>query len=129
MNPYEIAVIYHPDLEIDLSKATAKVEKVFTEAGGKITKTDDWGKRKLAYPVAKQQHGIYVFYSVELSPQKVRKVEEELKIADEVIRYLIIKVDLQAIKKAETAKALKAKKLAAAEPGDDDDNDSEDDKE
>jgi small subunit ribosomal protein S6 len=115
---YEITVIYHPDLEIDLSKAADKVQKIFAEAGGEIAKTDDWGKRKLAYPIDKQSHGIYLFYLLKLSPDKVRKIEEKLKITDEVIRYLIVRVDLRAIKKAEEAKAKKAKKLKAEDEND-----------
>ncbi|MET0779200.1 MAG: 30S ribosomal protein S6, partial [Candidatus Saccharimonadales bacterium] len=55
MNGYEIAVLYHPDLEIDLEKATTKVEKIFTDNGGKVVNVDNWGKRKLAYPVKKNE--------------------------------------------------------------------------
>ena len=40
MNQYEVAVLYHPDLEIDLDKAAAKVEKIFTDNGGKVVNTD-----------------------------------------------------------------------------------------
>ena len=53
MNQYEVAVLYHPDLEVDLSKAEEKVTKLFTNNGGKVVGTDNWGKRKLAYPIKK----------------------------------------------------------------------------
>jgi small subunit ribosomal protein S6 len=123
MSQYEIAVLYHPDLEIDLDKAEKKVQKIFSDNGGKVTATDNWGKRKLAYPIAKQEHAVYVFYTVEMPGEGVSKVEGLLNIADEVIRFLITKPDLKAIAKAEAAKAEKAKK--AAERGDraDDDKD------
>ncbi len=124
MNQYEIAVLYHPDLEIDLDKATKKVEKILTDNKGKITNVDNWGKRKLAYPINKQEHAVYVFYTVELPPENVNKVEGTLNITDEVIRYLIVKPDLKAIAKAEAAKAEKAKK--AAERGDKGGDDDED---
>ena len=116
MNQYEIAVLYHPDLEIDPDKATAKVEKIFTGNGGKITNVDNWGKRKLAYRIKKNEHAVYVFYTVELPAESVRKVEAVLNITDEVIRFLITRPDLKAIAKAEALKAEKAKK--AAERGD-----------
>lgn len=116
MNQYEIAVLYHPDLEVDLSKAEERVKKVITGNGGKVVSTDNWGKRKLAYPIKRQEHAVYVFYTVELPAEGVRKVESTLNITDEVIRYLVTRPDLKAMAKAEAARAEKAKK--AAERGD-----------
>jgi small subunit ribosomal protein S6 len=126
MNQYEIAVVYHPDLEVDMSKAEEKVSKIITDEGGKITKTDSWGKRKLAYPIKKQEHGIYVFYTVEIDPSKLQKVESTLNITDELIRYLIVKLDLKAIARADAAKADKAKKAAARGDRASDDNEEQD---
>ncbi|HSX34877.1 MAG TPA: 30S ribosomal protein S6 [Candidatus Saccharimonadales bacterium] len=112
MNQYEIAVLYHPDLEIDLEKATSRVEKIFTDNGGSVANTDNWGKRKLAYPIKKNESAVYVIYTVDLPAESVRKVESTMNITDEVIRFLITKPDLKAIAKAEALKALKAKKAA-----------------
>ena len=112
MNKYELAVLYHPDLEIDLEKATDKVEKIFTDNGGKVVNVDNWGKRKLAYTIKKNEHAVYVFYTVELPAESVRKIESVLNITDEVIRFLITRPDLKAIAKAEALKAEKAKKAA-----------------
>ena len=108
MNQYEVAILYDPDLEIDLEKATSRVEKIFTDNGGKIVKVDNWGKRKLAYPIKKHETGIYIFYTVDFPPATIQKVEKTLNITDEVIRLLITKPDLKAIAKAEAAKAEKA---------------------
>lgn len=113
MNQYEIAVLYHPDLEIDLDKATTRVEKIFTDNGGKVVGVDNWGKRKLAYPIKKNEHAVYVFYTVELPAESVRKVESTMNITDEVVRFLITRPDLKAIAKAEALKAEKAEKAAA----------------
>ena len=125
MNQYELAVLYHPDLEVDLSKAEERVKKIVADSGGKITGTDNWGKRKLTYPIDKQEHAIYVFYTLEMPGEGVKKVESTLNITDEVIRYLIVKQDLKAMAKAAAAKEEKAKK--AAERGDRaDDNDDRD---
>lgn len=129
MAQYEVAVLYHPDLEVDLTKAEEKVTKIFTANGGKVVSTDNWGKKKLAYPIAKQEYAVYVFYTVEMPGEGVQKVESTLNITDEVIRFLITKPDLKAIAKAEAAKAEKAKK--AAERGDragDDEESDEDEK-
>ena len=125
MNQYEIAVLYHPDLEVDLSKAEEKVTKLINDNGGKIIATDNWGKRKLAYTIKKQEHAIYVFYTVEMPGEGIKKVESTLNITDEVVRYLISRPDLKALAKAEAAKVEKAKK--AAERGDRANDDDEKD--
>jgi len=119
-NQYEIAVLYHPDLEIDLDKATARVEKIITDNGGEITNTDNWGKRKLAYDIKGNEHAVYVFYTAQLPAESVRKIESLLNITDEVLRFLIVRPDLKKIAKAEALKAEKAKKAAerAARNGD-----------
>lgn len=122
MNTYEIAVLYHPDLEIDLGKAEDRVKKIIADNKGEIKKTDNWGKRKLTYPINKQDFAVYVFYTVELPGESVAKVEQTLNITDEVIRFLITRPDLKAIAKAEAAHEQKAKKAAergAAEEDDD----------
>ena len=124
MNQYEVAVLFDPGLEVDLEKATSRVEKILADNGGKVVNTDNWGKRKLAYPIKKQESAIYVFYMVEMPGESVKKVESTLNITDEVIRFLITRPDLKAIAKAEAAKAEKAKK--AAERGESNDNDEED---
>lgn len=127
MNQYEIAVLYHPDLEIDLDKAVTKVTKIVTDNGGKIVNSDNWGKRKLAYPIAKQDFAVYVIYTVEMPPTGVAKVESTLNITDEVIRFLITRPDLKAIAKAEADKIEKAKKEAERTDRDDDEDDESDD--
>jgi small subunit ribosomal protein S6 len=125
VNQYEIAILYDPDLEIDLEKATSRVEKIFTDNGGKITNTDNWGKRKLAYPIGKSESAVYVFYTVELPGDAVRKIESTLNITDEVIRFLITRPDLKAIAKADAEKA----KQAARRSSDDSDEESDDNEE
>lgn len=113
MNQYELAVIYDPGLELDLDKATTKAEKIIAEVGGKIINTDNWGKRKLAYPINKQEHGIYVFYTLELPADGPHKLERALNITDEIIRFMITRPDLKAAAKAEALKAEKAAKATA----------------
>lgn len=130
MNQYEIAVLYHPDLEIDLEKATTKVEKIITDSGGKITKADNWGKRKLAYAIKKQEFAIYVFYTVEMPADAAAKIDQAFNITDEVIRFMITRPDLKAQAKAEALKAEKAKKAAErAEKGASDEKADASDKE
>jgi len=125
---YELAILYHPDLEVDLTKAEEKVVKIITEKSGKIVSSDNWGKKKLAYPIKKQDHAVYIFYTVELLPQNVGKVEAVLNITEEVIRYMIIRPDLKAIDKAAKLKVEKAEK-AALRNGSEDSEDKDETKE
>lgn len=126
MNQYEIAVLYHPDLEVDLSKAEERVTKIISDNGGKITATDNWGKRKLAYDIKANEHAVYVFYTVDIEPTKVQQIETTLNITSEVIRFLITKPDLRAKAKAEALKAEKAEQAAKRGDAPDEDDKEED---
>jgi small subunit ribosomal protein S6 len=130
MDKYELAVLFHPDLEIDLEKATKQVKKLVDAAGGKITATDNWGKRKLAYKIAGHEHAVYVFYTLELPAQGVRTLNDALNITGEVIRFLITKPDVKAIAKAEAMKVSRDKRLSQMKDvEEDDDEDDSDDEE
>lgn len=120
MNQYEIAILYHPSLEVDLTKAEEQILKIFANSKAKVINTDNWGKRKLAYTIKKQEHAIYVFYTLEIDPTEIKKIETTLNITDEIIRYLIVKPDLKAEAAAEAEKQRKAKN------DHDDDNDRAD---
>ncbi len=120
---YELAVLYHPDLEIDLEKAEKQVEKLVSDAGGKITDTDNWGKRKLAYKIGTHEHAVYVFYTVDLPGEGVSALNNALNITDEVIRFLITKVDHKAIAKAEAMKANRDKRVANSDESEEDEED------
>lgn len=103
---YELALLYHPDLELDLDKTNAKIEKLITDQGGEVKGKDVWGKRKLTYKIKAQARAIYVFYNLEIDGQKgLAKLEASLNICDEVIRYLMTKPDLKAIARAKDFKA------------------------
>lgn len=93
MRNYEVAVVLHPDLEIDLAATLEKIEAVFTKNGAKINKKDNWGKRKLAYTIKKQDWGIYVIYEISIDPSKVSKINQVLRITEEVMRYLVVSLE------------------------------------
>lgn len=93
---YELTLLFHPDLEIDLEKPQKKVEKIIAENSGKIVKKDNWGKKKLAYLIKKQEFAVYEFMEVSVLPQNASKIQGLLNITDEVIRYLMVEKDLKA---------------------------------
>lgn len=93
---YELTVLFHPDLEIDLEKPLKKVDGIITENGGKVLHSDSWGKKKLAYSIKKQDFAVYVLLEVEIAPKNANKVQSLLNITDEVLRYLMVEKDLKA---------------------------------
>ena len=125
MDTYELTVLFHPDLEIDLEKANKQVEKLVSDAGGSIKEIDNWGKRKLAYTIAGHEHAVYVVYTLELPGQGVRTLNDALNIAGEVIRFLIVKPDVKAIAKAEAMKENRDKRLANMTSDEDEAKDEE----
>jgi small subunit ribosomal protein S6 len=99
MRPYEMVVLLHPDLEIDIDTPIAKVIGLVENAGGKVTKKDNWGKKRLAYPIKKQQFAIYAYLDLDLPTEQVRQLESSLLITEEVMRFLIVNRLPQASKK------------------------------
>jgi small subunit ribosomal protein S6 len=126
MHDYEVAVLYHPDLEVDLSKAEAKFASIITSNKGEVVSSDSWGKRKLAYQIKKLDYAVYVICTVKLPAASVAKVEYTLNITDEVIRFLIVKIDHKERAKAEAAREDREKKAAErASRGEEDKADEE----
>ncbi len=113
MKEYELTVLIHPDLEADLDTPLAKVRDIVTGAGGTITREDNWGKKKLAYAINREEFAVYVYMDVELPADAPLKISNTLNITEEVLRYLLVKVD----PKARAALAEQAKK--AEETSDD----------
>ena len=87
---YELVVLLHPDLEIDVETPITKVEGLVQAAGGRITKKDNWGKKRLAYKIAKQDFAIYVYFEIAIDPTKVRDLENTILITEEVLRHILV---------------------------------------
>ncbi|MEK9156589.1 MAG: 30S ribosomal protein S6 [Patescibacteria group bacterium] len=64
--------------------------KLVENAGGKVEKTQNLGKIKLAYPIKRQRHGVYAMLYVEVSSDQMKKLDQNLRLADEVVRHMLI---------------------------------------
>lgn len=104
MQEYELTVLVHPDRESELEKALTVVRELVTNNGGTVVKEDNWGKKKLAYRIAKQDFAIYLVMDVELPADAPLKISNALNISEDVIRYLLVKVDSKERAKLEAAK-------------------------
>lgn len=117
MRSYELVVLLHPDLEIDADAPIAKLEKLVETAGGKTTKRDNWGKRRLSYRVKHQDFAIYVYFELQLDPAQVPGFERNLLLAEEVMRHIIVQKEVAkpAISASKPSAAAKVKALEARE--------------
>lgn len=104
MKEYELTVLIHPDLEADLETPLEKVRSIIKNAGGEITKEDNWGKKKLAYAINREDFAVYVYMDVKLPADAPLKISNTLNITDEVLRYLLVTVDEKGRKALEEAK-------------------------
>lgn len=94
MRDYEIVLVVHPDLdETALKGLVEKVQGWVTEAGGSISKTDYWGKRRMAYRIRKQKEGQYVLIQTLMSPTFGVELERNLRIQEAIMRFMVIAVN------------------------------------
>jgi small subunit ribosomal protein S6 len=94
MRDYELAFIIQPT--VDEEGVTGVVEKVtqyVQTVNGEVTSVDVWGRRNLAYPINNHREGIYVLVQAKLPPASLIELERNLKLSEEIIRYLLVKAE------------------------------------
>ena len=118
MRRYEVAIILAPTLtEDEVEQSTETFKKAAEEKGAQIADIEQWGKRKLAYPIQKHTEGIYVIVTLEeLSAEAVSELERRFKVSDSVIRFLTVRLDLD-LKRAEKLKSRRQEKKGRTVPG------------
>lgn len=112
MGKYELLYIVHPDLESSIDKITDRIRTYIESRGGKITYEENWGKRKLAYVISKTDVGIYILWYFEAPKDALSKVERDLRLTEEVIRYMLLAIEE---KKKKTVKAKKKEVIETIE--------------
>ncbi len=111
MNTYETVFILNPVLSAEQVGETVKKFKSIIDAqGGKVSHTEDWGLRKLAYPIEKKKSGFYQMLEFDMPGEGIRNLEVELKRDERVMRFLSVALDKYAKEYAEKRKGkLKSK--------------------
>lgn len=104
MRKYELTVLMRPDLESDIEAPINKVRDIVKKAGGEIKKEDNWGKKKLAYKIRKEDFAIYVYMDIVLPADAPLKISNTLNITEEVLRYLLVLADEKTQKLADEDK-------------------------
>lgn len=115
MKEYELTVLFHPDLEMNIDPALDKVKKLIATNGGEIKKEEVDGKKRLSYPIKGQEFAVYYFFTVALPAEAPAKLSSTLNITDEVLRYLLVRADVNREKMAEKAEKEETKEETKAE--------------
>jgi len=98
MNQYETVFIMTPVLSEDQMKETVKKYKDFlVNDGAKVVFEDNWGLRKLAYPIQKKSTGFYYLFEFQADGDLITKLELDLKRNERIIRFLTVKLDKHAV--------------------------------
>lgn len=91
---YELMVILKPLLPEDIrSGIQSKLEKFIKDHKGEVQNLDVWGKKHLAYPINKHEEGYYMVYNLTLDPNFSDKFQNELKLMNDILRFILIKLD------------------------------------
>ena len=94
MNKYELALVVSAKVEDEVRNATVeKAKEYITRFGGTVTEVEDWGKKRLAYEVQKMREGFYYFIQFEAEPSVPAQIEQNVRIMDNVLRFLCVKKD------------------------------------
>ena len=94
MKKYELALVVNAKIEDDARAAVVeKAKEYITRAGGTVTEVEDWGKKKLAYEIQKMNEGFYYFIQFDAEPDVPAAVEADVRIMDNVLRFLCVKKD------------------------------------
>ena len=92
MRPYEVGVILRADLSNDALTGLMETVKGWIESNdGVIDQVNNWGRRRLAYPINKQRDGYYVFFKTSMPPSSTSEIERNLRLSENVLRFLVIR--------------------------------------
>jgi small subunit ribosomal protein S6 len=91
---YELVYILPPDTtEQQATDLHTQIEQVVGRMHGQIEKTENWGRRRLAYEIGHQKEGVYVLEVVNGSGELMKELDRRLRVMDQVIRHLVVRVD------------------------------------
>jgi small subunit ribosomal protein S6 len=97
---YELGFILNPEVSEEQTGAILeRIEKIVKNYDGQVVKVNQWGRRRLAYPIEHHRDGYYVFIDMILTPETVLELDRTLKVSEEVMRHLVKRRDPKAVQK------------------------------
>ncbi|MFM7065688.1 MAG: 30S ribosomal protein S6 [Gammaproteobacteria bacterium] len=93
MRHYEIVVLVHPDQSEQVPAMVERYQALITAGGGQVHRFEDWGRRQLAYPIAKVHKAHYLLLNIETDQKTLDELSGAFRFSDAVLRHLCIKMD------------------------------------
>src|ERR671913_366418 len=91
---YELVYVVSPDASDEqIADLHTQVEAIIQRIGGELEKTENWGRRKLAYEIGRHKEGTYVLEVINGGGELMKEIDRRLKVSDLVIRHLVVRVD------------------------------------
>jgi len=89
--PYELLVIFKAaGTEAELTQAAKQVEEPIRKLGGRLDHSSSWGRRRLAYRIARQQEGVYHLFQFHLGPEQTGELKRLLRLHETIVRFLLL---------------------------------------
>ena len=117
MRHYEVVFIVHPDQSEQVPAMIERYRASVTGKGGRIHRLEDWGRRQLAYPIAKVHKAHYVLMNIECDNETLSELEHSFKFSDAVLRHLIVKMPKAVTAPSPMMKEEKSKSLMEGRAG------------
>ena len=93
LRDYELVVIISPEVaDEDVPATLEKMGQYITDRGGTITEVNQWGRRKLAYPIQQFLEGNYVLTQFKIEPKMTAELDASLRLAEEILRHLLVRL-------------------------------------
>ena len=93
MRDYELVVIISPEVtDEEVPVTLEKMNQFINDRGGSITEVNQWGRRKLAYPIENFMEGNYVLTQFKMEPKQTAELEASLKLTEEILRHLLVRL-------------------------------------
>lgn len=113
---YELGFILQPEVNEEQTRAILeRIEQIVSNYGGQIMRVNQWGRRRLAYPIEHHRDGFYLFIDMILTPETVSELDRNLKVSEEVLRHLIKRRDPKAVQKEREEREARAAAAAQAQ--------------
>jgi small subunit ribosomal protein S6 len=94
LREYELMVVLDPNLEDSaIAALNTRIQNMVTQRGGTIDNVDNWGRRRLAYPIGRYRDGVYILSRFQLPPNAAGEIERALKLTESVIRHLLVRAE------------------------------------
>lgn len=114
---YELILIVHPGvLPEEIQSTASRVEQILADQQGQLEKKEDWGKKRLAYPIAKQREGHYLFYQFQLDSRNLDEIHRNLRLTEKILKFQTVKQEAPRVRPPKERKKPQAAGAAPSRP-------------